>query len=66
MSAWRPIRFAPKDKSVLLKVEGATVPVYVGRQRYGQYGEPQQDEYAWRSDCSGTYANPTHFALIPD
>lgn len=66
MSAWRPIEFAPKGQSVLLKVEGTVVPVYVGRQRYGQLGEPQQDEFAWRCDSSGRYAHPTHFALIPD
>lgn len=66
MSAWKPIQYAPKGKSVLLRMAGPGVTVYVGRQRYGQPGEPQQDAFEWRCDSSGRYANPTQFALIPD
>lgn len=62
---WQPIETAPKGVSVLLAVAGTPVPFYCGRQRYGNLGEPQQDEYAWRCDSSGRFASPTHWMRLP-
>lgn len=59
---WRSIDTAPKDQSILLYTKYC---VYVGKFRYGTLGEPNQDELSWRSDCSGRYANPTHWMPMP-
>jgi hypothetical protein len=62
--AWQPIETAPKDVSVLLYCN-EYLPIYCGRKRYGNLGEPQQDVFAWRCDSSGRFANPTLWAHIP-
>jgi len=60
---WMPIESAPKDRSVMLHTKyGLT---YCGRYRYGNMGEPSQDELAWRCDSSGRYSNPTHWMPLP-
>lgn len=65
MSGWQPIETAPKDGSdVLLLMRGGMM--YVGRWRDGCLGEPQVGEVAWRSSCSGRFANPTHWCPLPD
>ena len=45
----------PKDKSVLIKFFGGVIAM--GRERYGNLGEPQQSEFAWRCDCCGRFAH---------
>lgn len=62
---WKPIETAPKDRSVLLCCANTTLPIYCGRYRYGNLGEPQQDILAWRCDSSGRFANPTHWMELP-
>jgi hypothetical protein len=62
---WQPIETAPKGRSVLLACAGTHIPIYVGRERLGMLGEPQQDEYRWRCDSSGRFANPTHWMPLP-
>lgn len=44
---------------------GRYVPMYCGRLRAGQMGEPSQDTVAWRCDSSGRFANPTHWMPLP-
>lgn len=62
---WQPIETAQRDKSLLLYCV-APIPIYCGRHRYGEFGEPQRDVLAWRCDSSGRFANPTQWAaLIP-
>lgn len=61
---WRPIETAPKKESVLLYA-GEFCPMYCGKKRYGELGEPQQDMFAWRCDSSGTFTNPTHWMPLP-
>lgn len=61
---WQPIETASKDTSVLLYCRGF-VSVYCGRKRYGNLGEPQQGEFAWRCDSSGRFAKPTHWMPLP-
>lgn len=61
---WQPIETAPKGKSVLLYA-GELCPLYCGKQRFGNLGEPQQDEHAWRCDSSGRFAAPTHWMPLP-
>ena len=63
---WQPIETAPKGNSVLLCVVGTVIPIYCGKQRYGNLGEPQGDEYRWRCDSSGRFANPTHWMPLPE
>lgn len=64
MNKWMPIETAPKDGSVLLYLPYGLM--YCGRKRYGQLGEPQQDEFVWRCDSSGRFANPTHWMPLPE
>lgn len=47
----------PADEDVLLYC-GKNVPVYCGRLREGNYGEPQQGAVAWRCSSSGRFATP--------
>ena len=61
---WQPIETAPKGESVLLYCRGFA-SVYCGRKRYGNLGEPQQSEFAWRCDSSGRFASPTHWMPLP-
>ena len=61
---WQPIETAPKGKSVLLYA-GELCPLYCGKQRFGNLGEPQQDVHAWRCDSSGRFAAPTHWMPLP-
>lgn len=61
--SWRPIASAPKNQSVMLAMKCG--PIYCGRQRYGNLGEPSQDTFAWRCDSSGTFGNPTHWMPLP-
>lgn len=61
---WLPIESAPKDKSVLLYVN-QFLPVYCGRKRHGNLGEPQQGAFAWRCDSSGRFSDPTHWQPLP-
>jgi hypothetical protein len=63
-TGWQKIETAPKDKSVMLHCRGF-IPFYCGRKRYGNLGEPQQSELAWRCDSSGRFANPTHWMPLP-
>ena len=64
LTEWRPIETAPKG-DVLLYCN-KHIPIYVGRQRYGNLGEPSQDKFAWRCSGSGRYANPTHWMPLPE
>ena len=64
MSEWKPIETAPKGVSVLLYCN-KYIPIYCGKQRYGNYGEPQQEEFEWRCDSSGRFATPTHWMPLP-
>lgn len=66
MSEWKPIESAPKDKSILLATKNSFVPIFCGIKRYGTLGEPQQNEFAWRCDSSGRFANPTHWMPLPE
>lgn len=54
---------APKDQDLLL----ATKPggYFVGRQRYGTLGEPQQDQFEWRCSNSGRFTTPVAWAPLP-
>lgn len=63
-SAWQPIETAPAGKSVMLYCN-KNLPIYCGKQRYGTLGEPQRNEFAWRCDSGGTYANPTLWMPLP-
>lgn len=58
---WQPIETAPKDGSILLATANSPVPIYCGRRRLGQLGEPQQDEFRWRCNSSGRFGSPTHW-----
>lgn len=60
---WRTIESAPKGKDVLLYLPNGWF--YVGRERYGQLGEPSQDTFAWRCSSSGRFGNPTHWMPLP-
>jgi hypothetical protein len=60
---WMPIETAPVNKSIMLFLPRG--PIYCGRKRYGNLGEPQQDAYEWRCDSSGRFANPTHWMPLP-
>ena len=62
---WKPIRTAPKDRSIILGVANGYTPNYIGSLRYGRPGEPSQDTFAWRCDSSGRFANPTHWMEAP-
>ena len=62
---WQPIETAPRNRSVLLACPGSSVKLYCGRERWGGRGEPQPNEFAWRCDSSGTFANPTHWMPLP-
>ena len=64
-SQWKQIEFAPKNESILLYCN-ENIPIYCGRMRYGNLGEPQQDVFAWRCDSSGRFATPTHWMPLPD
>lgn len=69
MTKWLPIETLPdslKEKSVLLVVAGTRLPIYCGRKRFGNLGEPSQGKFAWRCDSSGRFSNPTHYMLLPD
>jgi hypothetical protein len=61
---WRTIESAPKDKSLLLYRNRFT-PIYVGKKRYGNLGEHQQDVFAWRCDSSGRVADPKYWMPLP-
>ncbi len=63
--AWQPIETAPRNRSLLLCVAGTPVPIYCGRYRTGNLGEPQPSQAAWRCDSSGRFANPTHWQPLP-
>lgn len=60
---WRPIATAPKGQSVMLVAPYGLI--YCGRERYGELGEPQQEQFAWRCDSSGRYSDPTHWRTLP-
>lgn len=62
---WQPISTAPKGVSVLLYVLAQTPCYYVGRERFGNLGEPQMAEFEWRCDSSGRFARPTHWQPLP-
>ena len=61
---WQPIETAPSGKSVMLYCN-QHLPIYCGKQRYGNLGEPQQGEFAWRCDSSGRFVCPTHWMPLP-
>jgi hypothetical protein len=66
---WHPIETATKDReapSVMLACVGRNLPIYCGRWRHGDLGEPQQGVFAWRCDSSGRFANPTHWMPLPE
>lgn len=64
-NGWHPIETAPKDKSLMLYVK-ATGLIYCGSFRYGQWGEPQHCEIAWRCNSSGRFTHPTHWRPMPE
>lgn len=64
MSKWRTMEYAPRDRSIMLIMRSGLI--YCGRLRYGQLGEPSQEEFAWRCDSSGRFANPTHWMDLPE
>lgn len=65
-SPWKSISSAPTDRSIILGVADSFVPNYIGRFRFGNLGEPQPHEQAWRCDSSGRFAQPTHWMEAPD
>jgi len=64
LTVWKPIETAPKDTEVLLYCN-KFIPLYIGKKRYGGFGEPQQDVFAWRCSSSGRFADPTHWMPLP-
>jgi hypothetical protein len=64
MIDWKTMESAPKDRLILL-YQTHTKMMWFGEYRYGRLREPNQDTIAWRSDCSGTYTTPTHWAEKP-
>jgi len=56
----RPI---PKGDDVLLRFK--TGLIAQGSKRYGQLGEPKQDEFAFRTRCCGKFSTPTHWMPLP-
>jgi hypothetical protein len=64
VSIWYEMESAPKDKSVLLFNKHSKT-MWIGRKRYGLFGEPQQEAFVWRCDSSGRFCTPTHWAPKP-
>ena len=69
MTKWKPIdETALRSKtSVLLGRRGRTGlshTLYFGRHRTGYGHEPQPEILAWRADCCGRFASPTHYLLV--
>lgn len=68
IAQWQPIETAPKFgdcPSILLACAGTNLPLYCGRLRFGNLGEPQMAKLAWRCDSSGRFASPTHWMPLP-
>jgi hypothetical protein len=65
MSEWISVddRRPPKNKSSLFLAGNGIF--YVGKERCGNLGEPQQSVFAYRCDSSGRFTEITHWMPLP-